>query len=74
MFVHYYVYVNICIFRFKIMKYFYIKCKYNLITTNKYNQNKKFNTLNYSKLAIKLYAIVSINVRFNLKKIDQNPL
>ena len=33
----------------EIMKYLYIKFKYNLTTTNKNNENKKFNSLNNSK-------------------------
>ena len=37
------------IFCCKIINYFYKKLKYNLITTNKYSQDKNFNTLNNFK-------------------------
>ena len=48
----------------KLMKYFYIKYKFNLIAINKNNQDKHFNSLNNSKLAIKFYDIVPLNVTF----------
>ena len=43
-----------------------MKFKSNLITTNKRNQDKKFYSLNNYKKAIKLNAIVPLNVFFNL--------
>ena len=53
----------------EIYKLFYMKFKYNLIKTNKYNKDKIFNSLNNSKQAIKLiYAIVPLNVCFNFTK------
>ena len=54
------------------MKYFYKKLKYNLITTHKYNQEKNVNYLNNSTEALKLYAIVPLNVWFNLTKSRSN--
>ena len=52
----------------QIMKYFYMKFKYNLITTKKYNEDRNFNSLNNFKSAFKLYASVPLNVCFNLTK------
>jgi hypothetical protein len=60
----------------KIMKYFYIELKYNLIATHKNDPDKEFNFLNNSKLYIKVYGVVPSNVCmyvfFNMTKNRSN--